>query len=386
MKKFVLNTLPFLTLPLLYVAIGEFYLIKFKEATTIEEVTDIQLNSDTELYYGRKILGNSLSNYKLTMYKKRQSKVITLGQSVTLQFRDFMFEPYQDDFYNTGLMIRNIMDLEFIASQYETKSIEKPELILLGTDFSFVLEISILDKTEFTRTPPVDRATESRSHLKGMQSIFLSSGQRRAPATDFGFGKAGMDGRGYRRDGSYRHKPEIEQYIQTNNYSDGALIDRLNNSVSPFIMPMKFDTTKESRFLKVLARFETMGIELLLYFPPYSDTFFNQAKENNEFMKFWNQYMTFQDFLITKGYNVIPFTTPSAMGLSDDYMIDAEHPGEVLSGIQLYNFCSNNNLKNKLLDKLTFKTLDSLIQQPNLIPISFLIDEASLPLKENNYK
>ena len=76
MKKFILRTLLFLTIPILYAGIGELYLSNLKETTSIEEVTDIQKNSPKELYYGRQILGNSLSNYKLTMFQKKQPNIM----------------------------------------------------------------------------------------------------------------------------------------------------------------------------------------------------------------------------------------------------------------------------------------------------------------------
>lgn len=383
MKKFILRTLLFLTIPILYAGIGELYLSNLKETTSIEEVTDIQKNSPKELYYGRQILGNSLSNYKLTMFQKKQPNIITLGQSITLQFRDFMFEPYEGEFYNTGLMVRNIVDLEYVVTKFEENELRKPKFILLGTDLSFVLKTSILDKQEFTRTPPIDRATESRSHLKGIQNLYLSAKLRRAPSNDLGFGKSGMEGRGYRRDGSYRHKPEIEKYAETKEYHDGNLINKLHSQQSPFLMPMEYESAKEDRFLLVLKRFRALDIDLLLYFPPYSDEFFNQAKQNIQFMHFWKKYISFQSKLIDLDYDVIPFTTPSNLGLTDDYMVDAEHPSEVMSAIQLYKYCKNANPMNATLDQLTFEKLEMLFNDPNTFPISFLVDSVSQPIKNN---
>ena len=92
MKKFVLYTAIYVSLGLLFVAIGEFYLWRFKESVSIKKVAEIQSSATKELYYGRQILGNSLSTYKYEMWMKTQPKVLVLGQSVTLQFRDFMFE------------------------------------------------------------------------------------------------------------------------------------------------------------------------------------------------------------------------------------------------------------------------------------------------------
>ena len=173
MKKFVVRSIPYVFLCLLYAGFGEYYLQKYKEAYSIERVTDIQSTTQRELYYGREILGNSLGNYKYQMFVKTQPKVLVLGQSVTLQFRDFMFEPFENDFYNTGLMARNSKDLNYVLDLIESGSINKPELVLLGIDLSMVLKNTFLDDREWIRNLPEDRATIAKSHLKGFQRIFL---------------------------------------------------------------------------------------------------------------------------------------------------------------------------------------------------------------------
>jgi len=383
MKKFVIRFLPFLLIGIVYASIGEYFLSELKENVSIEEVTELQKNSDKELYYGRQVLGNSISNYKVTMFRKKQPEVMTLGQSVTLQFRDFMFEPFEQDFYNTGLMSRNLKDIEYVTRLFETGEVKTPKFIFFATDLSLVLNPSFLDKQEFTRTPPTDRATESRSHLKGIQKVYLSAALRRPPEEDFGFGKAGMEGKGYRNDGTYRHKPNIEKFIEEKGlYNDGELSEKLEKKVIPFLLPMKYDNSKEKRLLEILDRLRQLNIELLLYIPPYSDTFFEKAKKDVVFMSFWKEYMNFQQKLIELDYDVIPFTTPGQMGLEDNYMVDAEHPSEVFCAIQLRNYVKNSGTTNPFLKKLTFIKVDKLLSAKTTIPIAFLVDDASASLRE----
>lgn len=365
-----------------YGAIGEYFLMKFKEDVSIEEVTEIQKDSPTELYYGRQILGNSLSNYKVTMFKKKQPAVMTLGQSVTLQFRDFMFEPYEKVFYNTGLMTRNLKDIEYVLELFESGAQKVPKFIFFATDLSLVLNPSFLDQQEYTRTPPIDRATESRSHLKGMQALYLSASLRRSTETDLGFGKSGMEGKGYRNDGTYRHKPNIENFIENGEYHDGELSEKLEKKVIPFLLPMLYDAQKEQNLLEILNRMKALDIELLLYIPPYSDTFFEKAKKDSVFMNFWAQYMVFQQKLIDLDYDVIPFTTPSQMGLEDTYMVDSEHPSEVFCAIQLRDYVRTSGTNNPFLKSLSFKKVEQLLAAKTTIPISFLADDASQELRE----
>ncbi len=380
MKKFVIRSLPYILIGLIYGAVGEYYLISTREAVSIESITDIQSKSKKELYYGREILGNSLSNYKYHMFIKTQPKVLVLGQSVTLQFRDFMFEPYEDNFYNTGLMARNVKDLNYVLDMFESGKVKKPQLVLLGIDPSFVLQHTFLDKTEWVRNYPGDRATSAKSHLKGIQRLYLDEELRQIPQLKEGYGKAGMIGLGYRNDGSYRHKPEMERYLRDSSYYDGILIEKLKNRQAPFIEPFAFSRTKADKLLKAINRFYELDIELLLYIPPYSHVYYSQAIQYPMFTSFWEGFIGFQEELINEGHNVIPFCTPPDIGLNDDYFVDAEHPGEVMCAIQLRNFVRSGKGRGKVLNSLTFNRVDELLQSENTIPMSFMTDSLSVVL------
>ncbi len=374
MKKFVIKSLPFILIILVYGLVGEYFLLRNKEVISIKTVTETQAKATTELYYGRQILGNSLSNYKFQRFMQAQPKVLVLGQSVVLQFRNFMFSPYQADFYNTGLMARNAKDLNYVLDLIESGQVKKPSLVLLGVDLSFFLKHTSLDAEEWTRNYPEDRATIAQSHLKGMQRIFRDKSLWRFPKTDVGFGRAGMQGRGYRNDGSYRHEGEISRFLRDSSYEDGVLLSKLQQKIEPFILPFEFSKEKESIYFKVLERFKRNGIELILYIPPYSDTFFNEAMKDPVFSGFWGHFMDVQAKLIQAGYHVIPFTTPSRMGLNDTYMVDAEHPSEVFCALQLKKSIQENTVKGKYSQALDFRIVDQLLNKKNKLPLSFMYD------------
>ncbi len=381
MKQFLKKTWPYVFIGIAYFLIGEYLLHRLNETTSIKEVARIQSSSKKELYYGRQVLGNSLPLYKYTLFERLQPEVLVVGQSVTLQFRDFVFEPFQDNFYNAGLMIRNLADLNYLADLFEQGEIKNPRFMLIAVDLSFVLKKTFLDEYSLEFDRPEDRALNAKSHLQGTQKLMLDAKLRELPLQNWGFGKAGMMGRGYRNDGSYRHLPEIERYLIDSTYHDGNLIDRLKNRQAPFIVPFEYDPEKAKRTMGVLDRFTKLGIEILLYIPPYSDAFFNQAMEDTLFSGFWKEYMSFQQELSDKQYAIIEFTTPSRMGLDDRFMVDAEHPGEVMSALQLKKYCDENRQTPSFLHHLKFTTLDSLLQQENTLPISFLKDSINLRFK-----
>tara|TARA_R110002050_G_scaffold93616_3_gene195522 strand:+ start:12818 stop:13990 length:1173 start_codon:yes stop_codon:yes gene_type:complete len=381
MKKFLAKTWPYLLIGLLYVGLGEYLLTRLKETVPIEEIAQEQTTSKKELYYGRQVLGDCIPLYKYTNLQLRKPKVLVVGQSVTLQFRDFVFQPFAHEFYNAGLMIRNLADLHYLADLIEKGEIDKPQFMLIAVDLSFVLNKTFLDNYSLEYDMPDDRALSMKSHLQGMQKLMLNGSLRAVPDGNYGFGKAGLKGSGYRNDGSYRHKPEIEQFVKDGKYYDGNLRQRLKERKAPFIVPFDYDPSKAERVVETLNRFKNEGIELLLYIPPYSDVFFNEALKDTMFVDFWQDYMDFQQRLKSENFELIEFTTPARMGLDDRFFVDAEHPGEVLCALQIKRYLEENQTKSKVLRALNFKTLDSLLVDEYLLPISFLKDSINTPFK-----
>ncbi len=381
MKKFLAKTWPYLLLGLLYVGLGEFLLWRLKETYSIEEVANIQAHSKTDLYYGRRVLGNSLPLYKYENLKLREPSVLVVGQSVSLQFRDFVFEPYSKGFYNSGLMIRNLADLNYLADLMDSREIVRPRFMLCAIDLSMVLEKTFLDEYSLELNRPEDRALSAKSHLQGMQKLMLDANLRAKPEIDFGFGKSGMAGSGYRNDGTYRHRAEILKFLEDGQYYDGNLIDRLHARQAPFLEPFNYDQQKADKVIQALKRFRKMNIELLLYIPPYSDVFFQEAMQDTMFASFWQDYMGFQEQLHQENFALIRFTTPQGMGLDDRYMVDAEHPGEVFCALQLKSYVLSNSISSEVLKSLSFRTLDSLLADKHTLPISFLKDSINYNLK-----
>ncbi|KAB1063980.1 hypothetical protein [Salibacter halophilus] len=379
MRKYLVKILPYLLLSLIYVGVGEFFLIRFQEVTPLDTVVEKQGEEGEEEYFGRRLISNSLNHYKLKMFEKKQPKVLVAGQSITLQFRDFMFSPYENDFYNSGLMLRNLSDLEYLTSKFESGKYRSPDIMLLGMDYSFVLKVNPLDLMEGLKNPPEDQAYDSKAHFKAMQSIFKYGKTRKIPDVDVGYGRAGMIGRGYRTGGSYRYKPEVEKFVETGHHHDeGHLVERLANRQRPFIEPIEYDSAKAKRVFSVLKRIDELDIKLILYFPPYSDHFFKAAQKDDHFMSFWKDYMAFQDRVSSLGYNVIPFTTPKEIGLNDKFMIDSEHTGEVMCALQLYEFFQSNK---ESFPEINTKRIKQEIQTDYTTPISFLRDSISRPLR-----
>lgn len=378
MKKFVIKSLPYLLIGIIFLLIGEFFLFNFKELVPISEITDKQSTSKKEIFYGRRLLPENLSLYKYEMLLKTQPEVLVLGQSVVLQFRDYMFKPFHDKFYNTGLLVRNHKDIEMILDDIESKKVDKPKLIILGVDFSFLTETNFLDNQKLTFS---DDLFDSKAHMRALQSVFFGGGKvRYLPKEDWGYGKDGISGRGYRNDGSYRYKPELEQYIFEKTNFDEHLINKLNAKSHPFSAPFKFSNDKAKGLETILKRIKDLDISLVIIFSPMTDGFYNEALKDIEFKQFWSEYSILQNELSLKGFDVIPFSTPATYQINDDYMIDADHPSEVYNSIALLKFLEAYKGNDQNIIQIDKNHLRSLIDSKRTIPKSFLLDSIDYQL------
>jgi hypothetical protein len=373
MKKFILKSTYFFIPIIIYIVVTQFFLYRINEHLPIKCIIEKQQVSKEESYYNRILLENVLDIYKYNTLLTKKPQVLVLGQSIVLCFRNMYFKPFDTSFYNTGLMVRNVQDLENMANQLLNGTLEKPRYILFGLDHSFVLENSILDSKKFKTSLWEDPYFDSKKQLRSMQQVFLKSDIQEVPENNIGFGKRGMVGNGYRKDGSCNNKWEIDLYTNESIHTEGVLIEDLNNQRNGYPNPMNFDQQKASRVLKTLNLLRKNNIEILIYFPPLSDEFFKQAYKREYFKKFWGQYLEYQNQYITYGFNVIPFTTPSQFGLNDYYMLNSDHPGEIFVAKQFLEFYKNTQNKEVISSQFDLLQLEKLINQAKH-PLSFQIE------------
>lgn len=146
MKKFLAkSTLVFIPI-LVVLTISLVLLIRVNEHLPLSIIIKQQQQSKTESYYNRELFENVLDIYKYNTMVHRKPEILAIGQSIVLCYRDFFFAPFQDQFYNTGLMIRNPKDLEVLTDELVNGKLRKPRYILFGLDHSFVLSNTPLDK------------------------------------------------------------------------------------------------------------------------------------------------------------------------------------------------------------------------------------------------
>lgn len=378
MKKFLVNTLPYVAIIFLYIIIGEVLLYRIGENIPVSTVVQRQAHATQEYYYGKTLFDDVMTPYKYQMLVEKKSSIVVLGQSIVSNFRDFFFHPYEKDFYNTSLMARNLYDFQYFSSLIKQGKIQKPSFLIVGIDQGLILKNNKLDKKEWLKKLDPDPAYSYKEHLRALQNVYLKADVREVPALNHGVGKRGMVGNGYRKDGSFAYAWELGLFINDSTHVEGPLKDELVSKTEYFKLPIEVEPTKWKTLINILEEYRSMGIEVLIYFPPLTDTFYNFARQDKAYTDFWDQYLALQDVLEQRGFDLIRFTTPSKLGLNDYYMNNANHAGDILVATQFYNYCKSTDRKNKFVDQLDLTYLESLLKN-HKNPLSFMRDTLVYP-------
>lgn len=103
------------------------------ELDSINRIIDNQMNSKKEILYGP-VYSNQSRSYKLIYTNKKKPKIVILGTSRVMQFRNWMFNN-QNDFYNAGGGITKLIEIEIFLEQLDIDN--NPDLLILGLDQYF---------------------------------------------------------------------------------------------------------------------------------------------------------------------------------------------------------------------------------------------------------
>ncbi len=383
MNSIYLKFLLFLSPFLLLLGWAEIQVYKTGETVPFKKVIDKQLSSENEIYYYRQLLNNNLNAYKLEMMNRQKPEIITLGQSIVLNFRDFMFHPMENKFYNCGHLVNNIDDIEHVVNLMKEGDLHRPKMVIFGLDGGVPKKNNWLDFSKNFKYGFSDRAYDLNAHMHALQNFFKYTffGKNRIPkgSPDIGFGYFGQLGNGYRKDGSFHMLKRTSEFLKNPVFTDDRnAIDAFNKHYPPFSGEWEIDKTKTPRLLKAFADLKDMNIEVIIYMAPYSGYFLDHCFTNEEFKIYWNQFKELQEEIIDAGYPMFRLRKPQDLGLDDRFFQDAYHPGEVIVALQFYEFLNSGAAGSKLLQKVDKSNLLRHLESPKTYPLSFQIESPLL--------
>lgn len=383
MKAIYLKFLLFLTPFLLVLIWGELKVYQSGETVPFKKVIDAQLSSEDELYYYRALLNNNMNAYKVEMINRQKPEIITLGQSVVLNFRDFMFHPMEDKFYNGGHLVNNIWDIQHVVELWKSNKLHRPKMVIFGLDAGIPKKNNYLDFFRNFRIGYSDKAYDLNAHMHALQNIYKNElfKVKKIPKGDpkLGFGYFGQLGNGYRKDGSFHMLKRTSEFLKDPVFTDDRnAIDLFDKHLPPFSGEWEIDPKKIPMLLGAFKEMKAMDMEVIIHLSPYSAYFFDHCLTNDEFLIFWEQFLDLKQQIVDAGYPVFQWGKSTDLGFDDRFFQDAFHPGETIIGLQFYDFLRKGAGGSKLLQKVDKNHLLKIIKSPKTHSLSFQIESPIL--------
>lgn len=342
--RLLLFSSPFLVL----IALAEFQLYRLGESRSVRAVLAEQNeNADREVLFMRGVLDQDFNIYKMSGLDMWQPEIMILGSSRVMQFRKLHFnEDYS--FYNAGGILQCVEDLAKIVELFETGRIKKPDLLIVGLDIWWFKEDGLPNRTWLDEESLKDDAWEIRNRLGAYKKIYsrFNDLYNLKYENNIG-GYAKVTNGGFRKDGSKAYESDwILEFIDNPVYRDREnppVIERIIESKTNRFSVSNPDTSRIQMAMDAADRIKEMGIELVVFFPPFSNESWLALDSMEVYKELLHYVYDMSARLEDLDIHVIESSAPAFYGLEDTYFIDGFHPGEVFVGNQLLEYFSRSN-------------------------------------------
>ncbi|PRM99032.1 hypothetical protein [Aliarcobacter cryaerophilus] len=273
-KKFSIIVFFIFIIIFLFVSIPSFFIYKIllnsKEDLTIQEVVKFQLENDA-VYNS---LDMNTFQYKLELIKHIKPKVIALGSSRVMQFRE---ESFNTNFITTGGAM-NYLNEGYLFLQ-EMIKIHKPEIIILGLDlwwfndnynqpnnFNHInkIEVDIKNKINTTFSRILKKELDLNMFFSFKEQNYLTNYE------NIGLNSIKYSN-GFRKDGSYHYSLFILGDAKNSDIKFSNTFNRVDNGSSRFKYGNHISKERVEIFNDILKFTKDNNIKLILFIPPLAN-------------------------------------------------------------------------------------------------------------------
>lgn len=334
------------------------FLKKTGEYKSAKEIVNIQLlglKNHQKIVYGSGIHGVNYY-YKKALLDQIQPKIVALGSSRVMQFRQKMFST---SFINMGGSMNSINAGLRI---YKDILKLKPQLIILGVDVWWFNEK--FQKTNYKETFAAQQYKPQSGDFENVKNWLqegkLSYKDLFAGIFNFsihGLGVAGfIENDGFAADGSYYYTSIITGKKKHHDIGFSDTLMRISKGERRFEYNQTISEEHYNNLKFLLDEFKKNNIELILFFPPLAETVGIKMNEFGTRYAYINQLKT---KLSKDKYKYFDYTDPQKIGSSDCEFIDGFHGGDVTYARILLTLAKQSK---KLANLLNLNYLNKAVQ------------------------
>lgn len=369
-KKYIFMFLLFLCLFTLPILINFIILKNSGEYISIEEVFNEQSKDETILY-GSALL-DTYKDLKLYMITQKKPKIIALGSSRVLQFRQSFFSK---NFFNMGSMVSDINEALNVTDFILQHS--RPKVVIFGVDFWWFnekvkklnYELQSNNKLTFSLNKygyepahlllPFQWLKDKKISLEQYANLLLFN-----TSDDVGItGK--LRKTGFAGDGSYYYTHIVTnsapQWQDKHFYQE---LERVRNSESYFEDCPYISKVHYSKFIELVDRYKKNDIKLILFLPPLAFSLNNEMKKHN-----FNCIASLKKRLAKDHIPIYDFTEAEKhIKTSNCEFVDGFHGGDVLYAKILKYLNSKENILTAYVNEKYIDTISNQFNGFAMIP------------------
>lgn len=322
MSNYLKKYFIFLCLGISISGIPIIYLYSAGEYVSLKKIVEQQ--SSTKIIYGT-ALHHNVHPYKKLLLKQVQPRIISLGSSRVMQFRQKMFVK---KFINLGGAMNSINEGTNLVQEIIDN---KPDMVIIGMDVWW-----FNDKYHDPRKKCINCSySDMNINIRNVATVFnwLYEGKitlrkifHTINSSVSDIGVSGQEKDGFYSDGSYYYTRLITGRKKHHDEEFKGTLRRIKNGNKRFEYSSLASNLHINNFIKLVKKLEDNDIQVVVFFPPFAKLI------NKRLNSMGNNYQYISDIKVKLHKNNLSFydyTDVSTIDSSDCEFIDGFHGGDV---------------------------------------------------------
>lgn len=275
--------------------------------------------------------------YKYHSVLNRHPKILALGTSRVMQFRNYFFYN-RESFFNAGGAVRTMN--EFVPFLENIKSFN-PEVLIIGLDQYFFNDAWLVKNS-------CDRASYEASLSNKLSVVEIVNANKFRLAKDAFYrkvsfhelcrghvdGLVGINARvkenGFRNDGSYRYGSRMASPTTEPDYQFHDTFERIRTGSRRFEFGKEISIVALAELEKILQYCRQNNIHIVGFLPPFAPSVNMKLRENRNRYEYLGKISSRVAPLFQKySFNFCDFSDTSAIGSIDSEFVDGFHGSDV---------------------------------------------------------
>ncbi len=339
--RFWARALAFWSPVLALVAGFELLLWRARESWSLERAMAFQ-SAHPEALWLRGMLDQAMYGYKRHNFVQRRPGVVAVGTSRVLEFRAGMFGADSADFYNLGGLVASVGDLQTFVRGLPASG--APRLVVVGVDIWW-LNPNHVAYEALSKAGDYDAAHDWRQHVAAGRRLIRRPDLRRkvlralqpppTQATRFIGVEAQSCRCGFRPDGSMDYgatlRPPGAPFVDV---LAVPVVENIRQGIGNFEFAPGVSAARLDSLVALLRELRGKGTTVLVMLPPVWSGAASALERQPRLAGLWRDYRTRVPAVLRgEGFPVLDASTPAALGLTDDQMIDGWHGDETFYAV-----------------------------------------------------